>query len=192
MSTILADRFLLPEFTGRNVVFRSGVTVNLSGGINFRATLDFGKQGSIDISHNAQGVLTNPLEIVKVQTKHVEDVLNLIDGLENYLRWVNKPTSVNFSQFCDSEDPLYVYGSRKHLTGPQNKSFPILEIFGRKLTGLDLRGSNIEVFVYAMIKCFRDHLIGVDGITVAQLIATRDAKAIALEKAKSRTRETAN
>lgn len=186
MSTIIADRFLLPEFTGRNVVFRSGVTVNLTGGINFRATLDFGKHGSIDISHNAVGVLTAPMEISKVQTKHVEDVLNLIDGLENYLRWVNKPTTVNFSQFCDSEDPLYVYGSFKRLTDNKGKQFPILEIFGRKLTGLDLRGSNIEVFVYAIIKCFRDHLIAVDGITMQQLLDVRKSKEAALNKAKAK------
>jgi len=189
MSTIIADRFLLPEFVGRNVVFRSGVTVNLSGGINFRATLDFGKQGSIDISHNAVGLLTEPMEISKVQTKHVEDVLNLIDGLENYLRWVNKPTSVNFSQFCDSEDPLYVYGSlKKHVS----KTFPVLEIFGRKLTGLDLRGANIEVFVYAMIKCFRNHLIAVDGITIKQLMDVRKNKEVAFNKAKAKVSEPAN
>jgi len=184
MSTLIANRFLFPEFTGRNVVFRSGATVSLSSNINVRATVDFGKHGSVDVSANLDCEKFDPHMVYQMLSKHGDEVLSIIDGLESFLAWARKPTTETFSHFCDNEDPIYVYGSKKKGNG---KTTMIMELFGRKLNGLDIRGADLVKQVNAIIGAFQQHLKDLETIKMQDLIEVCANKARAWDKAKSRT-----
>lgn len=187
MSTLISNRFLFPEFTGRNVVFRSSMTVSLTGNLNARATVDFGKHGSVDVSMNLDCSSFDAFRTSCALNKHTEEVLSIIDGLECFLDWTKKPVTDTFSHFCENEDPIYVYGSKKKMANGRHQVF-VMELFGRKLNGLDVRGADgITPQVTAIIRAFQDHLKSLESITMQELIDVVVHKSHAFKKAKERS-----
>jgi hypothetical protein len=174
MAIVFSSRAIVDEFKTRNVVFESTASVAKNGDLILRSVVEFADNGCI----KRQAIIsTDSLHTFSIATeigKYQADILEIIDGLENFREWLKGDKSVTFSQFVDQESPLFFHGK-------MTKDKISFSAFGPTLHSLELQCKNTRSLettpfgerISAIAEHYRKHLKELDAMPINEIINSR-------------------
>lgn len=171
MATIFSKRVIAESFIYRNVVMSSLAGISVKRVLMINQHFDFGTMGKWSNTTSVDLDINKLQEVNNLVKAHQDNILEQINVLEEFIRWVKLGYHGQFQEVLMQEKPLLFNGLMRGKT-------LVLQIFGEGLLDMELRcdfknargTATLIERVEELLQAFRNHLDDLAGISLDRLV----------------------